>query len=265
MKQEAFFSVEGLSCGYADGFSIEGVSFSLERGSFTGVLGRNGSGKTTLFRGLTGELKPQSGSICLSGEELTKMSLKERARRVAVIAQFPTVADMTVEEYVLLGRIPYRRPFQFFDRASDRELSRLYIEQVGVGHLARKNVATLSGGERQMVNLAKALCQEPQLLLLDEPTAHLDITHQARFMDLLLEQALSGRTILMIMHDLSQAAAYTDQLLFMKEGRLHSLGQPDEVFSPELIEEVFQIGVRVNIDPETQQKIISPKIRKKKG
>ena len=147
------------------------MSFEIGKGDFVGIIGPNGSGKTTLFNGISGELSTLAGSLKLDGRNLQKMNLKEKARNLAVVTQTIEVGSMTVEEYVLMGRIPYHSQFQFFETREDFEIARKYMELTGVDRLKDKYMNALSGGEQQLAGIARALTQEPKLLLLDEPTS----------------------------------------------------------------------------------------------
>jgi iron complex transport system ATP-binding protein len=251
--------VDRISCGYGDQFNLQEISFTLREGSFTGILGPNGSGKSTLFKGISGDLKLNRGTIRLDGREFSSLTLQERAQNLAIVTQFPDLSNITVEEYVLMGRIPYRKPFQFFDKAEDREIALHYMEMTEIIHLRHKRITALSGGELQMVSIACALTQKPRLLLLDEPTSHLDITHQVRFMNLLqkLNEELK-LTVAMIVHDLNLASEYCDHLILMEKGRIYQQGAPEEVLNFENIERVYDTVVLVNISPITQKPVIFP-------
>lgn len=245
-----FLQIEYITCGYAGAFHIRDVYFTLHRGKFAGIIGPNGSGKTTLFRGITGELKLNAGSIRLGEEDLFALPLKERVRRIAVVSQFPESFDITVEDYVLMGRIPYRNRWQFFESQADLQIAEKYMRLTDVYHLRHMLMSQLSGGEQQLAAIARAFAQEPELLLLDEPTSHLDITHQVEILNLL--QSLSdelGLTVLMIIHDLNLASEYCDYLLLLNEGKLHSKGTPEEVLNYTTIEEVYKTVVITRTNP----------------
>jgi iron complex transport system ATP-binding protein len=173
-----FLKINKLSCGYPKYFHLNKVSFSIAKGQFSGIIGPNGSGKSTLLKGITGELNITLNQIFLNNQDLSELSNNERAKKIAIVTQFSEPLDITVEEYVLMGRIPYRKKFQFFESDDDHKISNKYIELTGISHLRKKKFSALSGGEQQLVSIAKALTQEPELLLLDEPTSHLDISHQ---------------------------------------------------------------------------------------
>ena len=252
-----FFEIENFSCGYPGKFVLEEVSFEINKGDFVGIIGPNGSGKTTLFNGISGELNTLASSSKLKGEFIQQMSLKERAQNLAVVTQNIEVGSMTVEEYVLMGRIPYRKQFQFFETKNDFEIAEKYMELTGVTPLKDKFMNALSGGEQQLAGIARALTQEPELLLLDEPTSHLDITHQVQILNLIrrLSNEL-GLTVLMIIHDLNLASEYCDSLIMMQNGRLRKKGLPHEVLNYKDIEAVYDTVVITRTNPVSGKPVV---------
>lgn len=256
---EHFLDIQNLSCGYGSGFRVRGINLSLAEGSFAGIIGPNGSGKTTLFRGISGTLPLKEGHILLEESDLSELTWREKARKLAVVSQFSEAAELSVEEYVLMGRLPYRNRFQFFDKKEDIEIAHHYMHLTNTYRLRDKSMAELSGGERQMAHIASALSQHPRLLLLDEPTSHLDITHQMQFMNLI--QRLNEEmklTVMMIMHDLSLAAEYCDYLLMMKGGTVFCQGTPEEVMTYENIESVYDTVVIVKTNPISGKPVVFP-------
>ncbi len=253
---ENYFNIDNFSCGYSD-FHLEGIRFGLKRGVLAGIIGPNGSGKTTLFKGLTGELPARSGIVELSRQNVLSMKLKEKAQNIAVVSQFTEKVDISVEEYVMMGRYPYRSQFQFFDSAKDRQIAEKYMKLTGVEKNRDKWMSQLSGGEQQMAAVARALTQEPRLLLLDEPTSHLDITHQVQVLNLI--QRLNTElhlTVLMIIHDLNLAGEYCDYLVMMKDGKVHTQGTPNEVLNYADIETVYETPVVTNQNPLSKKPAI---------
>jgi len=247
---ENFFEISDLSCGYKDKFFISEIDISISKGSFVGIIGPNGSGKTTLFRGITGDLKIKSGSICLEGKNLKQFSYKERARNIAIVSQDIDNPDITVEDYVLMGRLPYHTQYQFFDSANDIAVAEKYMNLTSITHLRNTLLSQLSGGERQMADITRALVQEPKLLLLDEPTSHLDIALQVQILNLVqqLNREL-GLTVLMIIHDLNLAGEYCDRLILLKKGHIHHQGTPEEVLTYTNIEDVYGTVVFTQPNP----------------
>ncbi|BDX39661.1 hypothetical protein CYCD_30160 [Tenuifilaceae bacterium CYCD] len=262
-----FLNIDELSCGYTGTFSLGNISFALPKGVFAGIIGPNGSGKTTLFRGITGDLSLKKGSVWLNGLETSKLNNKQRAQRMAIVGQFPDSGNITVEDYVLLGRLPYRKAFQFFESDNDYRIAEKYMQLTNTYHLKDKTLNQLSGGEQQLAAIAQALTQEPELLLLDEPTSHLDITHQVQVLNLL--QRLNhemGLTVLMIIHDLNLASEYCDYLLMMKNGNLHCQGTPFDVLTYQNIEQVYGTLVITQINPNSGKPavfLVSERMRQK--
>lgn len=255
----SFLDIQNLSCGYGSGFRVQGINLSLAEGSFAGIIGPNGSGKTTLFKGISGTLPLKEGRILLEGSDLSKLTWREKAQRLAIVSQFSETAELTVEEYVLMGRLPYRRQFQFFDRKEDIEIAHHFMQLTNTYRLRHKSMKELSGGELQMANIASALSQHPRLLLLDEPTSHLDITHQMQFMNLI--QRLNEEmklSVMMIVHDLSLAAEYCDFLLMMKGGTTFCQGTPEEVITYAHIENVYNTVVIVKTNPVSNKPVVFP-------
>ncbi len=252
-----FFEIKDFSCGYPSRFVLQNVGFEIEKGEFVGIIGPNGSGKTTLFRGISGELPVLSGYSKLKGAVIQKMSLREKARNIAVVTQNIEVGDMTVEEYVIMGRIPYQRQFQFFETADDLAIAEKYMELTGISALRDKYMNALSGGEQQLAGIARALTQEPELLLLDEPTSHLDITHQVQILNLIrrLSENL-GLTVLMIIHDLNLAGEYCDSLIMLQKGSLRKMGNPHEVLNYIDIEAVYDTVVITRTNPVSGKPVV---------
>lgn len=229
-----------------DGTSIlHDVSFDVAPRQWIGLVGPNGSGKTTLLRALAG-LVAFSGQIRFDGCPLRSWPARPLARRLAFLRQSTALAfDFTVLDLVLLGRTPHHGWLQGFSRA-DRERAREALDQVELGGFADRLVPSLSGGERQRVFLAQALVQEADLLLLDEPTTHLDVHYQFEFLDLVQRLVAEGRTVVAVFHDLEQAARYTDALLVLDDGRLVAQGPPADVLTEHLLAHTFRMQAHVH-------------------
>ncbi len=246
----AFLQVSNYSCGYPGKFELKDIDFSIGRGSICGIIGPNGSGKTTLFKGINGELEALSGSVLLKGNNIGTMSYRERARNISVVAQHIHATDITVEDYVLMGRLPHREKYQLFESTDDYSIAHHYMQLTDVYKLKDMFMSKISGGEQQLANIARALTQQPDLLLLDEPTSHLDITHQVQILNLI--QRLNEEmdlTVLMIIHDLNLAGEYCNYLLMLNNGRLFKKGSPDEVINYKVIEEGYDTVVVVRPNP----------------
>lgn len=231
---------------------LDGVSFSVEAGEVLGVIGPNSVGKTTLLRLLSKVLTPQSGTIRLAGRDLARWRRVEVARTVAVVPQDVVLAfPFTVREFVLMGRYPHTRG-RFFEGPEDLAAAEEALGLAGVAGLADKPVHALSGGERQRVLVARALAQQPKLLLMDEPNAHLDLHHQVELAQLIrrLNRA-EGTTVVLVSHDLNLAAELSDRLLLLARGRVARVGTPEQVLDTALIEEVYGCRVWMEPNPKT--------------
>ena len=244
--------INQVSFSYLNGDVLHDVSLSIGAGEIVGLLGPNGSGKTTLIKLVSGVLKPNRGEIEHDGLRLTQLKRKFIARRVAVVPQqFSIPFAFTARDVVMLGRIPFIKPF-----AEESEVDRRFVsgalEQVGINELAERRFDELSGGERQKVVLAMALAQQPKMLLLDEPTLHLDITHQVEILEMVRHlNREQGLTVVAAMHDLNLAALYFDRLILLKEGRIQADGAPVQVLTEDMIRDVFSASVRVEAHPVT--------------
>lgn len=245
-----YLTLHNVSCGYASGFHLNDINFNVPQGKITGIVGPNGSGKTTLFKGICGDLRINAGNIDIKGTEFSKLTLRQKAVRMAIVSQFIEKCDMTVQEYVLLGRLPYRKNFQFFETETDIAIAQKFMQLTDIYSYKDKPMHTLSGGEQQLVSIARALTQEPELLLLDEPTAFLDISHSVQILNLV--QKLSHElqlTVLLIIHDLNLASEFCDHLVMMNNGKIHTTGTPTEVLTYKNIEEVYKTVVITRENP----------------
>jgi len=244
------FKIKNLTCGYGTKIVLYDISFNIDRGEFLGIIGPNGSGKTTLLRSLSRAIAPMKGDILVEGKDIRTSPLKELAKTIAVVSQNPPLNHMTVEEFVLLGRIPHYQRFQFLETKKDLEIAGRSMDLTGIFKLKDQSLSQISGGERQLVLIARALAQEPRVLLLDEPTAHLDIAHQVGILDLVKKLNKEfGLTVIMVLHDLNLASEYCRKLLLINKGRIHKTGRPAEVLDYQTIEEVYKTIVVVEKNP----------------
>jgi iron complex transport system ATP-binding protein len=248
----ARLELRDIEAGYAHTGAqvLHGVSLEARGGEVVALIGPNGSGKSTLLRVASGTLRPSGGKALIEGDELARLSMKERARRVAVVPQEgPVPTGMYVREMVALGRTPYVR-LLLGPTAHDREAVDRALVAVGLRELAHRRVDELSGGERQRVVLARALAQEPRLLLLDEPTANLDLLHQVAMLELVRgltrEQDLA---VVAAVHDLQLAALYCDRVILLSHGRVVRHGSPETVLTPPLLLETFGQRVVLSAHP----------------
>ena len=239
------------------GFSLTDVSFAIEPGEIFGVIGPNSAGKTTLLRLLTRVVSADRGEIRLAGRPIAPMAHAELARQVAVVPQdFPRPFPFTVEQLVLMGRYPHG-PGRFFENDEDRALARAAMAATGVLDLADLPLEQLAGGERQRAMLARALAQQPQLLVLDEPTSHLDLRYQLQTAALLRQvNAEQGTTVLLVSHDLDLAAEVCDRLLLLEAGRIARIGPPKTVLQKDVLERVFRCPVAVDVNPTSGRPLV---------
>ncbi|WP_424893164.1 ABC transporter ATP-binding protein [Streptomyces sp. XH2] len=251
-----------LSLGYAGRTVVDGVDLAVPAGAVTAVVGPNACGKSTLLRGLARLLAPTAGTVTLDGADIHRMPARALARRLGLLPQQAVAPEgVTVEGLVRLGRYPHQRmltPWSKADQAAVEEA----LARTGTDALRDRPVDQLSGGQRQRAWIALALAQDTPLLLLDEPTTFLDLRHQLDVLDLVDElNAEAGRTVVMVLHDLGQAARYADHLVVMCDGRPAAAGPPADVLTAELVEKVFQVECRVVPDPETGTPLVVPRAR----
>lgn len=242
---------EGVEFSYGGKRVLRGLSLEIQEREFLGVIGPNGTGKSTLLKVLTRILKPAAGRISFLGSPIEEFSVKSLARQMAVLpAETYFAYDFTVLEIVRMGRAPY---LHFWSEGGERdiEIVRSALRAAGIEHLAERNIHSLSSGERQMVFLAQAMAQQPRILLLDEPTVHLDIRHQLGIFKILEEWNHGGMTIAVILHDLNLAARFCRRLVLMREGEILRDGTPKEVITEENLKQSYGIPLKVLAGPET--------------
>jgi len=242
--------VHSISFRYRQEWVLRDISFQIGKGEFIGVIGPNGSGKSTLLKTLYRLLSPQEGEVLFELIPLRKMSRRDIARRMAVVPQESySLFPFRAAEVVLMGRSPYLG-HQMFEKEKDLEIAKKAMEWTETLPIAERSIDELSGGERKRVFIARALAQEPEIILLDEPTANLDIHHQIDFLDLVLHlNREKGLTIVMASHDLNIASEYCDRLILLREGTIYKIGPPDEVITRENIQKVYGCEVWVDQNP----------------
>ncbi len=234
--------VERLTVAYRGRPAISDIDLVVERGERLALVGPNGAGKSTLLRAIAGLAEPAAGTIELGGAPLSNLDRLAVARRLAVVPQLPSLPfATTVEEVVALGRLPHEHPIRGL-RPADRAAVAAAIDRVGVGHLLGRDARELSLGERQLVLLAMAVAQEAQVLVLDEPTVHLDLRHQVEVMDLLVDlNERDGTTVIAVLHDLALAAHFFPRVVVIDRARIVADGGPLESLTAERIREVFGV------------------------
>jgi len=253
---------ENVSFRYHAPWVLMHVSFNVEKGSFVGILGPNGSGKSTLLRIMDGMLTPQEGRATMAGRNIRTMSRREIARRVAVVPQdHGGIFAFTAREIVLMGRSPHLDPWAFEGKRDYETVERVMAQTETLG-FADRSLDQLSGGERQRVLIARALAQEPRLMLLDEPTAFLDIRHQVEIMNLLKSLIKEeGLTVLAVTHDINLASLYCDRIILLDGGTIHAEGSPTEVMTADNIEAVYGLPVVSGNHELTGRPVIMPRMK----
>ncbi|CAA9477818.1 MAG: ABC-type Fe3+-siderophore transport system, ATPase component [uncultured Solirubrobacteraceae bacterium] len=245
-------SARQLTLSYGTRPVVSGLDLEVTRGRVTALVGANASGKSTLLRALGRLLTPSSGTVLLDGAEIARLSTREVARRIAILPQDPAPPEsFAVRHLVAQGRYPHQ---QLLGRwtAHDEQAVEAALAATGIADLADRPLDELSGGQRQHAWIALTLAQETDVLLLDEPTTYLDMAHQVDVLELLAKlNHRDGRTIVMVLHDLNQAARYADEVIALRAGRVVCAGPPAEVITEELVQEVFGLEVRILEDPLT--------------
>ncbi|WP_430592668.1 ABC transporter ATP-binding protein [Humidisolicoccus flavus] len=258
-KSTAFaLETKHLTTGYAERTILDDLTVSVRRGDFTVIIGANASGKSTLLRSFARLLPPRSGQVLLDGTPITKFAPKQLAQQLGLLPQQTTVPPgITVSELVSRGRHPHQGVFRRWSPA-DEAAVRHALEATHLVELRGRTVDELSGGQRQRVLIAMVLAQETEILLLDEPTTFLDISHQIEVLELAAELHRSGRTLVAVLHDLNQAARYASNLIVMKHGRILATGNPNDILTSELVAEAFSVRARILQDPETGTPLVVP-------
>ena len=250
---------DGLTLGYAAGPVVHELTLAVPDRKVTVIVGGNGCGKSTLLRGMARLLRPIAGAVLLDGEPVRSLPTRRVARTLGLLPQAPIAPEgVNVADLVARGRHPHRGAFSRWT-AADRDAVADALELTGTAELADRRVDELSGGQRQRVWIAMAIAQGTDLLLLDEPTTYLDVTHQVEMLDLLWElNRTRGTTILMVLHDLNLAARYADHLVAMCDGRIVAEGAPADVVTDTVVHDVFDLDCRVITDPVSQTPLVLP-------
>ncbi|MEW6069105.1 MAG: ABC transporter ATP-binding protein [Candidatus Thermoplasmatota archaeon] len=238
---------------------LDNIELSVDKGEFLGIMGPNGSGKTTLLRCITRVVKPKTGAVLLENKDISMLSVKEIARSMGVVPQSAGItAEFTAFEIVLMGRIPYMKRFRF-ESPEDLSVVKEAMEATNTWHLRDRLITELSGGEKQRVMIAKALAQKPKILLLDEPTVHLDIHYQHEILTLIKKlNKEKGITVISVFHDINLATEYCEKLVLLNNGKIVSAGKPEEVLTPENIKNVYNIDAIIKKNPVSGALYVTP-------
>ncbi|MGI5901612.1 MAG: heme ABC transporter ATP-binding protein [Desulfitobacteriia bacterium] len=243
---ERYLTAEQLSFSYDQNPVFKDLNLEITKGSFITIIGPNGSGKSTLLKNISAEYTPQKGAVFLEAQNLLAINKKHLAREMAVVPQDSTGEfSFSVWETVLMGRIPHQKKFQP-DSREDLAITRRAMELTNVWHLRERFINELSGGEKQRVIVARALAQSPKIILLDEPTSHLDLQHQLELLELLSNlNKTQGLTVIAVLHDLNLAAQYSQKIILLNRGKIIAYGDPSQVLTTENIKESYHIEVAI--------------------
>jgi len=249
----------GLSAGYGEDEILHGLDLAVPPGKITVIVGANACGKSTLLRAMSRLLSPRRGQVLLDGKSIHRTSPRELARTLGLLPQSPIAPEgITVADLVSRGRHPHQSLFSRWTRADDEAVDAA-LTATKTSELAERPVDELSGGQRQRVWIAMALAQQTEILLLDEPTTFLDISHQVEVLDLLTDlNHARGTTVVMVLHDLNLAARYADHLVAMTDGRVHVSGTPQDVLTEDNVRQVFGLESRIITDPTSGRPIMLP-------
>lgn len=241
-----------LNIAYEERLIVEGLNIAIPQGKITALVGANGSGKSTILKTMARIMSPVGGAVLLDGKSIHKQSTKEVAKQLAILPQNPTAPDgLTVSELVSYGRFPYQKGFGSLTR-EDRSIIHWAINSTGMTEFTDRPIDQLSGGQRQRAWIAMALAQQTDILFLDEPTTFLDMAHQLEVLELLQKlNESSGRTIIMVVHDLNHASRYAHHIIAIKQGKVAGQGSPQEVMTKDILREVFSIEADIIIDPRS--------------
>ncbi len=243
-------NLRNVTLAYGDQVVLNSISFEVRAGELLGMVGPNGCGKSTLIKGLTKVMALRSGHICIDDKDIRTISQRQLARLIAVVPQDHTLPEaFTSFEVVLMGRTPHLG-FLEFEGQDDINIAVRAMERTGTRHLSERRVGELSGGERQRLTIARALTQQPAVIVLDEPTSHLDINYQIETLELISNLCKEeGLIVLAAMHDLNLAAQYCNRVIMLSNGGIHAEGCPSEVITAENIKEAYRADVCVSVHP----------------
>ncbi|PLS18055.1 cobalamin/Fe(3+)-siderophore ABC transporter ATP-binding protein [Bacillus sp. M6-12] len=239
-----------LTLSYGDAVIIKELNIEIPKGEITVFIGGNGCGKSTLLRSIARLLKPSSGAVLLEGQEIARLSTKDVAQKMAILPQSPAAPEgLTVLQLVKQGRYPYQSWLKQWSMEDEKKV-RDALQATGLEDLKERTVDSLSGGQRQRAWIAMTLAQDTEILLLDEPTTYLDMTHQIEILDLLFElNEKEQRTIVMVLHDLNLACRYAHNIVAIKDQTIYAQGKPEHVINCSLVKKVFSMDCEVTVDP----------------
>lgn len=258
---ESIISIDNLWFKYDKDSILENININIDQGSFISIIGPNGSGKTTLLKNMVNLLTPTKGSISLFKKDIKNIKYKDLAKKVAVVHQSNNIGfNFSVEDVVMMGRFPYLKRFQS-ETSKDYEIVEKAMKNTGIFDLKDRSILNISGGEMQRVMIARALVQEPEILVLDEPISNLDLKYQVGILNICKElNKKENLTVICILHDINLASRYSDNIILLKDGKIHSLDKPNNVITKKNIKEVYDIDVDVKNIENTDIPYIIPYI-----
>lgn len=253
-------TVENIKVDYGKNQVLKGINLNIKKGKIVSIIGPNGCGKTTLLRVMSRNLNPKCGRVLLNGEDIHKLKPKVLAKEMAILSQSNGCPeDICIKDLVSYGRYAHKKLFSSLTD-EDNKIIDWAINRTGLYEMRNRKVVTLSGGERQRAWIAMAIAQKPSVLLLDEPTTYLDISHQLELLDLI--KSLNEKeniTIVMVLHDINQAAKYSHELIVIKNGELYCKGAPCSIISDNVLKEVFRLEADIGEDKDTKKPVIYPR------
>lgn len=258
---ESIISIDNLWFKYDKDSILENININIDQGSFISIIGPNGSGKTTLLKNMVNLLTPTKGSISLFKKDIKNIKYKDLAKKVAVVHQSNNIGfNFSVEDVVMMGRFPYLKRFQS-ETSKDYEIVEKAMKNTGIFDLKDRSILNISGGEMQRVMIARALVQEPEILVLDEPISNLDLKYQVGILNICKElNKKDNLTVICILHDINLASRYSDNIILLKDGKIHSIDSPKNVITKKNIKEVYDIDVEVKNIENTDIPYIIPYI-----
>ncbi|MFW6172407.1 MAG: ABC transporter ATP-binding protein [Elusimicrobiota bacterium] len=237
--------LNNVGCGYPKGFKFKNINLDIGKGEFLGIIGPNGSGKTTVLKTMAGIIKPFSGSVEINGRKISEIDIFQRGQLISYVPS-ETLFDFpfTVEQVVIMGRNPYLGRFKK-ETDRDMEIARWAIEITGCEDIINRKINSLSSGEKQKVLLSRAICQQSEVMLLDEPSSHLDINHIKEVFSLLKKLVSEGLTVVCVLHDLNLAMSYCDNIAAIKKGEIKFKGNPKKIVKEKVIEKIYGKDIEI--------------------
>lgn len=259
MSNETILQIDNLTVSYKEKKVIDSINLDITKGKVYSIIGPNGCGKTTLMRTMSRGIKPKSGQVLLYGKSIFKIKTKNVAKKIAVLSQNNnTISDVTVRQLIGYGRFAHKEWWKGID--DDNEIVDWAINKTNLMDFENRKINTLSGGERQRAWIAMSIAQKPEVLLLDEPTTYLDISHQLEIMELISRlNKEDGITIVMVLHDINHAARYSDELIVIKDQKIFEKGDPWTILGGNVLKDVFKVEAEISTDKDTNKPIFYAK------